>query len=169
MKHCVLITILFSFSAFSQQIKQDSTLFDFWIGEWDLTWKDPDGSTAQGKNSITKILDGKVIRENFIALTGQSKGFKGESFSILDNRTGAWKQTWVDNQNSYLPFTGGSEDNGKTRFFSQEFTNKKGGLVKQKMVFRDITKERFVWDWMNSADSGKTWNTQWSINYTRKK
>lgn len=169
MKHCILFTFLISFSAFSQQAKQDSTLFDFWVGEWDLTWKDPDGSTATGKNIITKILDGKVIHEDFIALTGQSKGFKGESFSILENRTGTWKQTWVDNQNSFLSFTGGSGDNGKTRFFSQEFTNRKGALVKQKMVFRDITNRSFVWDWMNSSDSGKTWNTGWSIDYKRKK
>ncbi|MCE9537670.1 MAG: hypothetical protein K8R85_00405, partial [Bacteroidetes bacterium] len=147
-------------------VRQDSTLFDFWVGEWDLTWKDPDGSTAYGKNSVTKILDGKVITENFAGLTGQSKGYKGQSISILDNRTGTWKQTWVDNQNAYLPFTGGAD--GANRFFEQEFL-KNGKLQKGKMIFRDITKEKFAWDWMSSADSGKTWNIQWSIQYSRKK
>ncbi|MFA6470072.1 MAG: hypothetical protein WCW35_14350 [Bacteroidota bacterium] len=165
----LLTTLICTFTLPAQQpVKSDSSLFDFWIGEWELSWKDPDGTTASGKNSITKILDGTVIREHFEALTGQSKGFKGESVSLLDQRTGEWKQTWVDNQYSYLPFTGGDEKSGE-RFFAQEFIGKKGFLVKQKMVFRSITKNSFTWDWMNSLDSGKTWITNWSINYMRKK
>jgi len=166
----IFVLLLFISSAFSQQssqtAKQDSSLFDFWVGEWDLTWKDPNGSIGTGKNIITKILDGKVIMENFSALTGQSKGYKGQSFSILDGRTGTWKQTWVDNQNAYLPFTGGAE--GNNRFFEQEFM-KNGKLQKGKMIFRDITKDHFTWDWMGSTDSGATWTTQWSIQYIRKK
>lgn len=167
--HIMSLTFFFSFSLFAQQtVRQDSTLFDFWVGSWDLTWKDPDSTTAHGTNTITKTLDGKVIHENFEGLTGQSKGFKGESISILDNRTGEWKQTWVDNQSAYLPFTGGGTISGE-RYFGQEFVGKKGALVKQKMVFHNITSAAFVWDWMSSLDSGKTWNVQWTINYQRKK
>jgi len=167
MKYFFVFTILFSFTLFAQQpARQDSTLFDFWVGNWDLVWKERDGTTATGTNIVTKILDGKAIRENFSGLTGQSKGFKGESISILDNRTREWKQTWIDNQGAYMPFIGGSD--GSSRFFSQEFT-KNGKLVKQKMVFHDITKESFVWDWMSSPDSGKTWTINWSINYKRMK
>ena len=71
MRQFFFILLLFS-TAFSQQsAKQDSSLFDFWVGEWNLTWKDPDGSTATGTNIITKILDGTVIQENFTGLTGQ--------------------------------------------------------------------------------------------------
>ncbi|MFA5834561.1 MAG: hypothetical protein WDA22_13870 [Bacteroidota bacterium] len=161
----MFITIIFTMQLFGQQpVKQDPTLFDFWVGEWDLTWKDPDGSTASGRNLITKILDGKVIQENFTGLTGQSKGYKGQSNSLLDNRTGVWMQTWVDNQSSYLPFTGGAE--GANRFFEHEFM-KDGKLHRGKMIFRNITKDAFVWGWMKSIDNGKTWNIEWSINYQR--
>lgn len=150
---------------FSQRSQSDSTLFDFWVGEWDLTWKDPDGTTAKGSNVISKILDGSVVHENFAALSGQSKGFRGQSVSVLDNRTKTWKQTWVDNQNSYLPFSGGAD--GNNRFFAQEFV-RNGALIHQKMVFRDITKNSLTWDWMNSLDSGMTWKTNWTIHYKRK-
>lgn len=155
--------LLLSYPAFSQH---DSALFDFWIGKWDLTWKDPDGTTARGSNIISKILDSSVIHENFEALSGQAKGFKGQSVSVLDNRTKTWKQTWVDNQNSYLPFDGGAE--GNKRFFMQEFV-RNGALIKQKMIFRDITRNSLTWDWMKSLDSGKTWSTSWTIYYKRKK
>lgn len=167
MRLLLIVVLLTAGSVLAQQPqRQDSSLFDFWIGEWDLTWKDPDGSTATGSNSITKILDGKVIHENFAALTGQSKGYKGNSVSILEQRTGRWKQSWVDNQNGYFSFTGGAE--GEQRYFEHEFM-KEGALHKGKMIFRNITRNSLVWDWMKSTDGGKSWTVQWSINYQRKK
>jgi hypothetical protein len=39
------------------QIKQ----FDFWIGDWDLTWSD----TLHGTNWIEKIMDGCTLQANF--------------------------------------------------------------------------------------------------------
>lgn len=166
MRHLFFI-LLFTAAAFSQQpSKQDSSLFDFWVGEWNLIWKNPDGSTSTGRNVITKILDGKAIHEDFIGLTGQTKGYKGESISILDNRTGIWKQTWVDNQNAFLVFNGGPD--GANRFFEHEFLQN-GKMHKGKMIFRNITYDKFTWDWMKSEDSGKSWNIQWSIQYERKK
>ena len=35
--------------------------FDFWLGEWDLTW----GEDGRGTNRITLILDEQVIQEEF--------------------------------------------------------------------------------------------------------
>ena len=37
----------------------------------------------------------------------------------------------------------------------------------QRMVFRDISAQRFTWDWEVSGDDGATWTTQWRIEYTR--
>jgi hypothetical protein len=37
------------------------TQFDFWLGEWDCTWAE-DG---KGSNRVERILDGKIIQENF--------------------------------------------------------------------------------------------------------
>ncbi len=31
--------------------------FDFWIGEWELSWTDKEGQPVTGKNSISAILD----------------------------------------------------------------------------------------------------------------
>ena len=33
-------------------------LFDFWVGDWVVTWKKADGSPARARNRISKILDG---------------------------------------------------------------------------------------------------------------
>jgi hypothetical protein len=40
--------------------------FDFWVGEWDLTWPgDKSDETAHGTNSIKRILDGCIVEETF--------------------------------------------------------------------------------------------------------
>jgi hypothetical protein len=35
------------------------------------------------------------------------------------------------------------------------------------MVFYDIKKDSFTWDWEGTQDGGETWNLLWRINYTR--
>src|SRR5690348_14436342 len=78
--------------------------FDFWIGEWELTW--PAGATGQaghGTNSIHRILNGCVVQENFSG--GDSLSLRGTSLSTYDARSGKWKQTWVDNHGGYLDFS----------------------------------------------------------------
>ena len=49
--------------------------YDFWVGEWDASWDEPEGKKGKGVNVITKDLDQKVIRESFQILEGQSAGF----------------------------------------------------------------------------------------------
>lgn len=140
--------------------------FDFWVGDWALTWEDVDGDTARGTNRIERILDGKVIKENFEALSGNLKGFMGKSYSVFNPRTGKWKQTWVDNQSGYLDFTGRFE--GDKRIFERKGVNPDGGEILQRMVFYDITENSFRWDWEVSEDDGTTWQLRWRINYIRK-
>ena len=39
----------------------------------------------------------------------------------------------------------------------------------QRMVFYEITRDAFKWDWEMSADNGNTWTLQWRIFYGRVK
>lgn len=146
--------------------------FDFWLGKWNATWTNPDGSLGKGINTITRILNGKIIKENFeVKEDPKTKGFIGLSFSAYSPSTKAWKQTWVDNQGSYLDFYGKFE--GDKRIFQREFiaaTGKfKGKKIMQRMVFYNIQHESFDWDWEVSPDEGKTWTLRWRIKYTRVK
>lgn len=139
--------------------------FDFWLGTWDLTWEDADGTTAHGTNTIERILDGNVIKENFEAHSGAYEGFIGKSYSVYQARTEEWKQTWVDNQGGYLDFTGHVD--GDKRIFQRTGTNPQGQAVLQRMTFYDITDDAFTWDWEVSEDAGETWQLRWRIHYRR--
>lgn len=161
-----LIFVLTSIAAYCQPELPPDQYFDFWIGNWDLTWKDSDGSTGTGKNNISRILGDKVILENFEGLTGQNKGFIGKSWSVYNPRTNEWKQTWVDNQGAYLDFN--AEFNGDKRIFIRSFTGPNGNEIWQRMVFKDIQENSFTWDWESSTDGAKSWELKWRINYKRK-
>ena len=164
-----VVLILFSANVVlaQQSLKKlaPSEYFDFWIGEWDLSWKSSDGTLGRGTNTIELILDGKVIKENFEATSGELKGFVGKSYTVYNPKTETWHQTWVDNQGAYLDFVGKFQ--GEKRMFVRQTQDSSGNTVIQRMVFYDIEANSFTWDWEQSRDDGKTWQLLWKIAYRR--
>jgi hypothetical protein len=139
--------------------------FDFWVGEWELTWPgEKPSETGHGTNSIKRIMDGCVVQENFSG--GDSMHLRGTSVSTFDVRSGHWKQTWVDNEGGYLDFTGDLA-NGQM-ILHREFTQKDGARVMQRMVWKNISATEMDWSWEASRDGGKTWQVNWPIHYKRK-
>ena len=129
--------------------------FDFWLGEWEARWAE-DG---KGTNHVERILDDKVVQEDF-----QGTDLHGLSFSVYDNVRRLWCQNWVDNSGSYLDFTGKFED-GKMILVRDAIV--RGEKCKQRMVWFDIHEDQFQWNWERSDDNGQTWRTLWHIQYTR--
>ena len=142
---------------------QDSTLFDFWIGEWDLTWTNAEGKIDKGTNRITKILDGKVIQENFSDAVGN---FKGISISVYNPTKKTWHQAWADNKGGYYDLEGQVE--GEKRIFKTQVKELNGEKIIQRMVFYNINFNSLTWDWELSRDGGVTWQLQWRINYVKR-
>jgi len=143
---------------------QPADLFDFWLGDWKLSWRDADGSAGTGRNRITKILDGSVIEESFEALPGSTPPLlKGRSLSVLSN--GVWRQAWADNQGGFFAFTGRAE--GDNRIFITATVHRDGKAFAQRMVFHSIRPDALTWDWESTADDGQTWALQWRVLYTR--
>ena len=164
MRCVIILIILLPCFGQSQSLKvQDSTLFDFWIGNWDLTWTNSQGQIERGTNHIEKILDGKVIRENFSFASGT---FKGTSISVYNPAKQTWHQAWADTQGSYFDFVGDAE--GEKRIFKTHIKERDGQKIIQRMVFYDIKSDSLKWDWEISKDGGLTWQLQWRINYVRK-
>ena len=129
--------------------------FDFWLGEWNATWSE-DGN---GTNHVTKILDGRVVYEDFNA-----PGLHGISHSVFDPERNLWCQTWVDNSGSYLDFTGKLEDG---RMILVRDAIVKGEACKQRMIWYNIEADQFDWNWERSDDGGNTWRVLWQIKYAR--
>ena len=174
MKHTLFILLtVFLFFGYYETLQAQTSLedippeeyFDFWIGEWNLVWADPDSTAGTGFNKIERVLDGAVIKESFEGLTGASAGYLGRSYTVYKQSTGEWKQTWVDNTGDYLEFTG--EFTGNKRMFTRFGTDQEGNLILQRMIFYDIKPNSFTWDWVSSSDNGATWDLNWRIRYER--
>ena len=142
---------------------ENSRQFDFWIGNWSLDWKNADGTNGKGTNVVKKIYDGCVIEENFDGTP--SIPLKGKSFSVYDEKNKIWKQTWVDNNGSYLDFKGGMIDN---KMILKRNFNLNGNKIFQRMIFYNIGENEFDWNWEKSTDEEKTWQLLWKIHYMRK-
>ena len=129
--------------------------FDFWLGEWKARW----GEDGEGKNHVQRILDGKVIQEDFV-----EPDLHGLSVSVYDTERQLWCQTWVDNNGTYLDFTGKFE-NGKMILSRDAIV--RGEECKQRMVWYNIQENQFDWNWERSDDGGQTWHVLWQIHYMR--
>jgi hypothetical protein len=167
-KFLVVICSFISFAVFAQEgetqkeppcSSPEANQFDFWVGEWDLTW----GENGKGSNSIEKIMNGCVILENFDGTP--SMELKGMSVSTFSKQLRKWQQTWVDNSGGYLDFIGGFQD-GKM-ILSREFVKDDKKLM-QRMVWYNISENELDWNWERSNDSGQTWKVLWNIHYKRK-
>ena len=162
MKKYLFLIGIFWFSNSINAQKPDVNTFDFWVGNWEATWTDKNDNISKAENQIDRILDGKVIREQFLDVTN---GYEGRSFSIYNTATNEWNQAYVDNNGIYFHFTGGIENGDPV--FKTEPLKKDGKTIMFKMVFSDITENSFVWKWMGTRNNGKDWNTLWKIDYKR--
>lgn len=166
MKRFILLTAFFiyllNFTTLAQSLQSENE-YDFWVGEWNATWKNADGTEVHGSNMIEKTLDGKVLQEHF---NDPNTGFKGTSISVYNPRNKSWHQAWADNQGGYFNFIG--ETDGEKRIFKTLPVEKNGKTIILRMVFYNITDTSMTWDWESSNDGGKTWNLNWQIEYTRK-
>lgn len=142
-----------------------NTWFDFWVGKWDASWDEGEGKIGKGTNTISKVLDGSVVQEDFVITDGLQKGFKGRSLSVLGKTSMKWHQAWADNQGGFFNLIG--ERDGGVRIFKTLPRNVGGKEIVQRMLFKDIKADSFVWDWEKSEDGGKTWTLQWRISYRR--
>ncbi|HMB64764.1 MAG TPA: hypothetical protein VKN36_16910 [Eudoraea sp.] len=98
---------------------QNHQAFDFWVGSWEVT--NPDGTPA-GRNTIEKVLDSCILKENWKSARG---GFIGTSTNFYNNRTGEWEQLWIDNSGAHLKLHGNRVGN-QMILSSDAYTNANG-------------------------------------------
>ena len=143
----------------------ESKQLDFWVGEWDLTYKSGN-QEGRSRNRISKTLDGCVILEEFNGPPGTQ--LVGRSHSTFDRATKRWKQTWVDNTGAYLDFdTGGPLPDGRMHFARE--AGPAGKRFRQRMVWDEVKADSMKWLWQRSDDGGASWKTTWEIEYRRAK
>jgi len=143
---------------------------DFWVGEWDAEFTNPDGSIGRGRNRITRDEYGDCVIAEYFRQPGGNPGggdFLGTSYSIYDRLTRSWRQMWVDNQGSMFDLRGGPVS-GQRHSFELVNVEPRGNPPRSmRMIWADVTPDSFVWRWQAQQPDGG-WSDQWVIRYRRR-
>jgi hypothetical protein len=144
--------------------------FDFWIGDWDLEVRvrsapeKDEWARARATQKIESILDGCTMQESFAA-DGPGSPWVGKSWSVWQPGQKKWRQTWVDDQGSYIALSGGVEDGVMTLY--GEPVTRGGKTVRMRMVFLDVKPDSLRWEWQRQEGTG--WKPMMVIDYRRRR
>jgi hypothetical protein len=162
-------TLIFSFCVAQNKptpcSSPEASQFDFWVGDWILTWTD----SLHGTNHIEKLFGNCTLHENF---ADPKTNYLGQSWSVYNVNYKTWQQTWVDNQGGYIALTGGMVGDSmilKTEIKHVPESISASGTIVSRMVFYNIRTDSFDWSWESSKDEGTNWTPNWQIHYSRKK
>jgi len=142
------------------QSRPESHLFDFWIGEWDVTT--PQGQPA-GKSSVQQILSQCVLFENWT----DRQGGQGKSFNAYNVDYNMWQQFWTDQYGRVTEYRQSERTpEGGLRFTAHQ--QMPTGPAMLRMTFTPIDKNTVRQLGETSTDSGKTWTVGYDLYYHRK-
>lgn len=137
--------------------------FDFWVGDWEAF--NPAGKKA-GDSKIELILDSCVIFENW---TSTTQGYMGKSMNTFNVQTGMWQQTWIDNKGGMAEYVNSKWEKNKMIVTTRNEKQKDGTYKMLRMTFTKISDDKVRQFGESSVDEGKTWKTDFDLEYRRKK
>jgi tetratricopeptide (TPR) repeat protein len=140
--------------------RSESHLFDFWIGEWDVT--NPQGQPA-GRSSVQQILSQCVVFENWT----DRQGGQGKSFNAYNTDLSMWQQFWTDQYGRVTEYRESERTpEGGLRFLAHQRLAQGPSLIR--MTFTPIDRNTVHQYGETSTDNGKTWTTSFDLYYHRK-
>jgi hypothetical protein len=165
-----IISIFFITAAQAQKLPCSNPVyrqFDFWIGEWEAFGLD--GKKA-GDSKISLILDSCIVFEEWTSASlQQGLRYAGKSFNTYNASTKQWQQTWVDNVGGTNEYMQGKFENNQIIFSSVPFKISKDTMAIRKMTFTNLSTAKLRQHGEISKDNGITWNTEYDLEYRRKK
>jgi hypothetical protein len=147
--------------------------FDFWFGSWDVRnrwlrrrlagsddWEEFDATVV-----ARPLLDGVGNEDEF--RTDYAGGFIGMSFRFFDPERRRWSIYWADSRRpgELDPPVFGTFS-GDVGVFDGEDVNR-GRPILVRFTWSGITTPTPRWEQAFSDDGGRTWETNWVMDFTR--
>ncbi|HEU0025493.1 MAG TPA: hypothetical protein VFQ25_00115 [Ktedonobacterales bacterium] len=148
--------------------------FDFFLGVWDSkqrrltdwlkgcdTWRE-----FTGVSVARKTLDGLGHMDEVILDTPTGR-VVGLTVRVFDPQTRLWSIYWVDSRRGVLqaPMVGGFQ-NGRGEFYDRETFD--GVNIFSRFIWTSSGPNTCHWEQAFSADGGRTWETNWTADFTRR-
>jgi hypothetical protein len=148
--------------------------FDFLTGTWKVYHrtlkKGPDGSKEwqefEGDMTSRKILNGLGnLDENIIQ--GKTGIIHAIALRLFNPASREWSIYWATGQTGTLdvPVIGAFQS-GRGEFYSQEVFQ--GRHIYTRFLWSKITADSAQWEQAFSEDGGRTWETNWTMEFERR-
>ena len=125
--------------------------FDFWLGEWEVYQNDQ----LAGVNTIEKIKDNCIIREDYSA---SNSPYTGTSYNYYNAAAGYWEQIWIDNQGFVLHMKGNSLD-GNMVLSTDPMKNPQGETVVHRITWTPNKDKTVRQHWEVHNKDQRKWST----------
>ena len=148
--------------------------FDFLFGAWSvrhrrlkerLTGSD-DWEEFAGTSETRPILGGGGnIEDNFIEFPDGA--YRAAALRSFDEASGSWAIWWLDARHPHaldVPVVGGFTDGVGTFLADDQF---QGLPIKVRFLWSDISTNTCRWQQAFSPDAGRTWETNWVMEFVR--
>ncbi len=147
--------------------------FDFLVGQWHVHhrklkhrlvgsqyWIEFDGTT------VLKTLLGGLGNMDENVLRDPSGSYRALTFRLFSPETRQWSIWWVDGRRLALdpPVHGGFEGDVGLFYGDDVFG---GHPIKVRFVWTKVDADQARWEQAFSADDGKTWETNWTMAFSR--
>jgi hypothetical protein len=149
--------------------------FDFLAGEWRVhhrrlkerladshEWIEFDGTCA-----MRKLMDGwGNVDDNVLNMPEGT--YRAIGLRAYDPKRAQWAIWWVDGRNPFGdvdPPVKGRFENGVGNFYADDTL--RGKKVRVRFTWSHITATSAQWDQAFSPDGGKTWETNWHMDFER--
>ena len=148
--------------------------FDFLFGSWSVEHRrlkhrlthSNDWETFGGTCVVYPLLGGRAnVDDNLLHLP--SGEYRAASLRAFDSQKGEWSIWWLDGRtpNTIGPAVVGTFRNGVGTFYADDIYDSKPIAVR--FTWSDITGSSAKWQQAFSDDSGRTWETNWVMTFTR--
>ena len=147
--------------------------FDFLFGSWKIRNRRlrerlkgcDEWDEFEADQTARPILGGMGNVDEF-QTTLQGRDLKGVTLRTFNPATREWSLYWVDNWQGILqPAPVGRFIDGRGEFYADDTFE--GRPIKVRFLWSGITRDAAHWEQAFSEDEGKTWETNWTMAFTR--
>jgi hypothetical protein len=146
--------------------------FDFEFGKWEVHHrvKRPDNTWVEyeGTSTDRPLTDGSAnVEENDFFKPG-GVTTHGIALRAYDAKTDSWAIWWVDSRDPHGPLDPPSKGRfveGVGTFYSEVVID--GRKIGSRLIWSKITPTSAHWEQAASTDGGKTWETNWLMEFRR--
>lgn len=154
----------------------NSTGFGFFTGTYDVVnrWREDFLDPAEGDGrweefpGVTRASAHFDGRASFDEIEFPTKGFAGLTLRLYDPAADAWSLYWASGRTGTLlpPVTGGFRPDGTGLFLGDD--EYRGRAERARFLWSGITATTAHWEQAFSVDGGRSWITNWEMDFTRR-